>query len=74
MIRRLSRNLLVLLAILGLLPGAGGLVEHVVELLAHGHAAHSVEGEHDPLADEHGCTPVQHHCPCHDGQSVTEQG
>ncbi len=70
MLRRLTRTLLLLVAVLGLMPGVNEAVEHLAEFIGHGHPAHSVPGEHDPLADEHGCTPVQHQCPCHEGQSV----
>lgn len=74
MFRRLTRTLLVFIAVLGLLPGVSEMVEHVAELIEHGHPAHSVPGEHDPLGDEHGCTPLQHQCPCHVGQSVAYYG
>lgn len=70
MLRRLARTLLLLLAVLGLVPGMYEAVEQIAELVEHGHPAHSVPGEHDPFADEHGCTPIQHQCPCHEGQSV----
>jgi hypothetical protein len=70
MLRRLARTLLVLVAVLGLLPGVNEALEHLGELIEHGHLAHSVPGEHDPFGEEHGCTPVQHQCPCHEGQSV----
>jgi hypothetical protein len=74
MLRRLVQTLLVLIAVVGLLPGVNEAVEHIAEFIEHGHLAHSVPGEHDPLADEHGCTPVQHQCPCHEGQSVAYDG
>lgn len=70
MLRRLARTLLLLLAVLGLLPGASQAMEQIAELIEHGHPAHSVPGEPDRFADEHGCTPIQHQCPCHEGQSV----
>ncbi len=70
MFRRLARTLLLLVAVLGLLPGVSEAVEQLGELIEHGHPAHSVPGETDPLAGEHGCTPVQHQCPCHEGQSI----
>lgn len=66
MFRRFARILLPLMAILAMMPGFGEAVEHLAELLEHGHAAHTVVGEHDPLAAEHGCTPIQHQCPCHE--------
>lgn len=70
MFRRLARTLLLTLAVLGLIPGMNEAVEQLAELVGHGHLAHTVPDEHDPLADEHGCTPVQHHCPCHQGQTA----
>ncbi len=69
-VRRLFRTLFLLVGVLGLVPGANGALEQLVERIAHGHAAHSVAGEHDALAAEHGCTPLQHHCPCHESQSI----
>lgn len=74
MLRRLARTLLLLLAVLGLLPGASQAMEQIAELIEHGHPAHSVPGEPDRFADEHGCTPLQHQCPCHEGQSVAQHG
>ena len=70
MFRRLARTLLLTLAVLGLIPGMNEAVEQLVELAGHGHLAHSVPDGHDPLAGEHGCTPLQHHCPCHQGQTA----
>jgi len=69
-IRRFAALVLVCLAVAGLLPGAREAIEHLGEWVEHGHLAHSIPGEHDPYADEHGCTPIQHRCPCHEGQSV----
>ena len=70
MLVRLARRLLLLVAVLGLMPGFDAAMEALVELADHGHAAHSVPGEPDPLAEEHGCTPVEHHCPCHAAEPV----
>lgn len=69
-LRRLARRLLLLVAVLGLMPGVDEIVEQVAELAEHHHLAHSVPGEADPLGEEHGCSPVEHHCRCHQGQSV----
>ena len=69
MLRRLARFLVLLVAVLGLMPGVDELAEQVGELIEHHHLAHSVPGEADPLGEEHGCTPVEHHCRCHQGQS-----
>ena len=74
MLRRLARNLLLLVAVLGLMPGVNEALEQAAELIEHGHPAHTVPGEAHPLAAEHGCTPVQHQCPCHEGQSVDMRG
>lgn len=63
---------LVLCAVLafGLFPGSDELVETVVHLVHDGHLPHSEQ--HDIAAasedcgdsDEHGCTPLAHHCHC----------
>ena len=74
MIRRLLRTLLIVVLLLGILPGSELLVEHVSELVRHGHPAHSVPGEADPYAAEHGCSPSQHACPCHESQASSTQG
>ena len=73
MIRRFLRHLLILVSVLGILPGSELLVEHVSELVRHGHPAHSVPGEADPRAAEHGCSPIQHACPCHHSQASSTQ-
>lgn len=65
------RSLMLLVALLGLLPGVNEALEHVAELVQHGHVAHSSGDEHHALEGEHGCTPVQHHCGCHATQSAT---
>lgn len=54
----------------GLFPGSDELVETVVHLVHDGHLPHSEA--HDLVAasedcggsDEHGCTPLAHHCHC----------
>ncbi|MFZ5480813.1 MAG: hypothetical protein ACOZNI_28895 [Myxococcota bacterium] len=74
MLRRLARTLLLLVAALGLLPGVSEAAEQVAELVTHGHPAHSAPGEVDPLAGEHGCSPVEHRCPCHESQSLSLNG
>lgn len=70
--RPILRRLLALLLALALLPGWAELVENVEHLLHDGHLAHSEvhelaqasEDAHE-TTDEHGCTPVSHHCGCH---------
>ncbi len=74
MIRRLLRTLLILVSVLGILPGSELLVEQVTELLGHGHFAHTVHGEADPFAAEHGCGPAEQNCPCPHAQLTTAQG
>lgn len=73
--RLLKRRLMVALLALSILPGWPELLENVEHLLHDGHLAHSAqhdeasEGEafHEEHGDtdEHGCTPMAHHCPCH---------
>lgn len=58
---------------LGMLPGTELLVEHVVELVGHGHLAHTVAGEADPFAAEHGCSPAEPNCSCPHAQPTTTQ-
>lgn len=74
MIWRCARNLLAFVAFLGLLPGFNLVVEQLAELVQHGHLAHTVRGEADPLGEEHGCNPIEHHCPCHRGGQSAELG
>lgn len=74
MLRRLARTLLLLSVVLGILPGADLVVEQVVELVGHGHFAHSVPGEPDPFAAEHGCGPAEPNCSCPHAQPSTAQG
>lgn len=73
MIRRLLRALLMLVSVFGILPGSVLLVEQVTELLGHGHFAHSVPGEPDPFAAEHGCGPAEQNCQCPHAQLTTAQ-
>lgn len=73
-IRRFAVLVLTCLALAGIIPGAREALEQVGEWVEHGHLAHSAPGERDAGADEHGCTPIQHRCPCHEGQSVAVYG
>lgn len=58
------------LLVFGLSPGSDEIVETVAHLLHDGHLPHSEA--HDRAAatedcggsDEHGCTPLAHHCHC----------
>lgn len=70
---RLARILVLLSAVFGILPGTALLVEQVVELAGHGHLAHTVPGEPDPFAAEHGCTPSEQNCSCPHAQPTTAQ-
>lgn len=74
MLRRLARTLLLLAAVFGILPGGEMVVEQVTELAGHGHFAHSVPGEVDPFAAEHGCGPAEQNCSCPHAQPTTAQG
>lgn len=74
MFRRLARAVVVLVALLGILPGGEMIVEHLVELAGHGHLAHSVPGEVDPFAAEHGCSPAEQNCSCPHAQASTDAG
>ena len=74
MLRRLARNLLLLVAVFGIFPGGEMVLEQVTELLGHGHFAHTVPGEADPFAAEHGCTPAEQNCSCPHAQPSTAQG
>lgn len=64
MLRRLARTLILLFAVYGLVPGGERAIEQVVELVGHGHLAHTVPDEPDPFASEHGCTPAEPNCEC----------
>ena len=74
MLRRLARNLLLLVAVFGIFPGGEMVLEQVTELLGHGHFAHTVPGEADPFAAEHGCGPAEQNCQCPHAQLATAQG
>lgn len=74
MIRSLARTLVLLAVVLGILPGGELVLENVTELVRHGHPAHSVPGEVDPFAAEHGCTPAEQNCSCPHAQPGTAQG
>lgn len=73
-IRRLARTLVLLAVALGMFPGGELLVEHVTELARHGHPAHSVPGEPDPFAAQHGCSPAEQNCSCPHAQPTTAHG
>lgn len=69
----LLHKLLALLLVVSLLPGLPELLESVEHLLHDGHMPHSEQHESEQLAEshgthadqEHGCTPMAHHCGCH---------
>lgn len=67
---RLLRTLVVFAAMVGIVPGAEEILEQVAELAQHGHPAHSVPEDLNHSV-EHGCTPVQHACPCHESAPTT---
>lgn len=73
-IRRLARTLLLLATVFGILPGGEMVVEQVTELARHGHPAHSVPGEPDPFAAQHGCSPAEQNCSCPHAQPTTAHG
>lgn len=58
------------LLVFGLFPGSNEIVETVVHVIHDGHLPHSEA--HDEVtasedcddSDEHGCTPLDHHCKC----------
>lgn len=66
----MAKMLLCALLVFGMFPGSDELVETVVHLAHDGHMPHSEA--HDLVAategcgdsDEHGCTPLAHHCQC----------
>ena len=74
MLRRLARTLLLLVTVFGILPGGEFFVEQLVELVGHGHLAHTVPGEPDPFAAEHGCGPTEQNCQCPHAQASTAHG
>lgn len=68
---RVLKWLLCAMLIVGLVPGSEEVVESVSHLVHDGHLPHSKT--HDEVAvsedcggesDEHGCTPMAHHCRC----------
>lgn len=67
---RVAELLLCAVLIFGLFPGNAEIVETVAHLVHDGHLPHS--DTHDQVAatedcdtaDEHGCTPLAHHCKC----------
>jgi len=72
-LRLLLRKLMTLLLAATLLPGLSEIAETIEHMLHDGHMPHSAQHEqeqitedhHDGLDDEHGCTPMAHHCGCH---------
>ncbi len=67
---RVLRAVLLLVATLGMTPAATEVIEAVEHVLHDGHLPHgethdetTAEADHGK-ADEHGCSPTQHHCPC----------
>jgi hypothetical protein len=72
-LRLLLRKLLTLLLVVSLLPGLPEIVENLEHLLHDGHLPHSEQHESEKYAEshddghdeEHGCTPMSHHCGCH---------
>ena len=67
---RVAKLLLCAFLVFGLLPGSEEVVETIAHLAHDGHLPHS--DTHDEVAatedcgdaDEHGCTPLAHHCKC----------
>jgi len=67
---RALRWMLCALLVFGLVPGREEVVETLAHLVHDGHLPHS--GAHEQVAategcddaDEHGCTPLSHHCAC----------
>ena len=72
-LRRLLRQLLVLVLAISVVPGLGELAEVAEHLVHDGHLPHSSEHDDSAVADdhhdvdttEHGCTPISHRCVCH---------
>lgn len=74
MIFRVARTLFFLISVFGFFPGGEIVVEQVKELVSHGHFAHTVPGEADPFAAEHGCGPAEQNCSCaHAQPTMTQQ-
>lgn len=75
--RLLLRHLLTLALCVALMPGWIELLENLEHLVHDGHLAHPADhvahadhdheqaDAHEALEAEHGCTPMQHDCPCH---------
>ncbi|MEQ1567733.1 MAG: hypothetical protein ABMA64_18980 [Myxococcota bacterium] len=67
---RVANLLLCALLVFGLLPGSDEVVETIAHLVHDGHLPHSDTHEEVAAtedcgdADEHGCTPLDHHCKC----------
>ncbi len=78
LLRRILRQILVIALMLSLFPGVVELLENAEHLLHDGHLPHSSQHElarsseapHRDLEDEHGCTPLAHHCSCHSSAPV----
>ena len=73
--RRFIRHyqLFCLLVAVLLLPGWTDLAENVEHLFSGGRLPHS-EARVDELAEEHGCSSVQHRCQCHTSTPGVVQG
>lgn len=68
----MARLLLIALMVFSLVPALGEVVEAVAHRVTTGHFAHSVPEENDlPGGDEHGCTPIAHHCGCCASQPIS---
>lgn len=63
---RLAAVALILLAVWGLVPTVGELVENAAHLLLEGHSAHNAPDghHHEPAGPEHGCGGAVHLCSC----------
>ena len=73
-VRKALRFILLALVIVGIMPGTHEIAETVGHLIHEGHLPHSAQhdrvaiSEQLPSDDEHGCTPIDHHCECHTSQ------
>lgn len=70
LLRQILRHLLTIVLVVSLVPGLGDLVESAEHLLHGGHLPHSEQAQAEEahtgeVAEEHGCTPMSHHCSCH---------
>jgi len=67
---RVLKLMLCAMLVFGLFPGSDELVETVVHLVHDGHLPHSEQHDLQSTtedcgdSDEHGCTPLAHHCQC----------